>query len=135
MNDVPAGGWIAITSRALPPQPRLVQTSASLEVMAEALFETVPVSDRTATPLVGWLADADDEDALDAFFTVQGSARDAERRALEMGRVADLPDDPWSDVSAIVAVAAPVEFVFYVCVGQGEHVAAPLFTAAAQLAA
>ncbi|MFP3464134.1 hypothetical protein [Leifsonia sp. SIMBA_070] len=135
LNDVPAGGWIAITSRTLPPQPRLVPTGASIEDLAEALFESVPVSDRAAAPLVGWLADADDDAALDAFFTVQGAARDAERRVLEMGRLTELPENPWHDASAIITVDSSVDFAFFVCVGQGEHAAAPLFTAARRLAA
>ena len=135
LDSAPAGSWIAVTSRSLAPQPHILESSASLEAMAEALFGAVPVSDRSVSPLVGWLADASDDDSLDAFFAFQGSARDAERRALEMGRIVDLPADPWSGVAAVVSVPSDVDFAFFVCIGAGEHIPAPLFGTARDLAA
>ncbi|MDN4613869.1 hypothetical protein P5G50_05325 [Leifsonia sp. F6_8S_P_1B] len=134
VDAVPAGGWIALTSRHVQPQPGAVPTDASLEAVVEALLGSLALSDQAAVPLVGWIADAADDDCLDAFFTVQGIARDAERRPLEMGRLTELPDDALCGVDAVIGVDCPADVVFFLCVGQGEHVAAPLFGAVAQQA-
>lgn len=135
LDAAPAGSWIAVTSRSLAPQPNVVESTDSLDAVAEALFEVVPVSDRSTVPLVGWLADASDNDSLDAFFAFQGSARDAERRVLEMGRLVELPENPWSGVSAVITVPSEADFVFFVCIGEGEHIPAPLFRETRELAA
>jgi len=135
LGAAPAGSWIAVTSRSVAPQPHVVESTASVEAVAEALFEVVPVSDRSTVPLVGWLADASDDESLDAFFAFQGSARDAERRALEMGRLVELPEDPWSGVAAVLTVESEADFAFFVCIGEGEHIPAPLFRRAHELAA
>lgn len=134
VDAVPAGGWIAITSRRTQPRPDAVQTESSLEAVVEALLGSLALSDRAAVPLVGWIADPDDDACLDAFFAVQGIARDAERRPLEMGRLPELPDDALCGVDAVIGVDCPADAVFFLCVGQGEHVPAALFGAARQLA-
>ena len=135
LDTVPAGGWIAITSRPQPDRPQVVNATVSIAELADALFDSVAVSGRADVPLIAWLEDASDDDALDAFFTVQGVARDAERRVLEMGRLLDLPEDALRDAGAVIVVPSPADFAFFVCVGQGEHTPAPLFGSFAELAA
>ena len=135
LDAAPAGSWIGVTSRRLAPEPHILESTHPLETIAAALFEAVPVSDRAPVPLVGWLANEADDDSLDAFFAFQGAARDAERRPLEMGRVLELPEDAWRGTSAVITVTAEADFAFFVCVGQGEHVAGPLFRPAGVLAA
>jgi hypothetical protein len=132
VDAVPAGGWIAITSRPVQPQPGAVPTESSLEAVVEALLGSLALSDQATVPLVGWIADAADDDCLDAFFAVQGIARDAERRPLEMGRLPELPEDAPRGVDAVIGVDCPADVVFFLCVGQGEHVPAPLFGAVRQ---
>jgi len=135
LTTLTSGQWIAITSRPVPNRADSVTVDSPLEETISAIFTALPVSDATDTPLVGWLGDPANDAGLDAFFTVQGLARDIERRPLEMGRLRDLPDDPWQNVAAVVTVPAATEFVFFVCVGHGEQTPVTLFGARQHLAA
>lgn len=135
LTTLASGQWIAITSHPVPNRADSLTVDAPIDETISAILTALPVSDATDTPLVGWLGDPADDDALDAFFTVQGLARDLERRPLEMGRLQDLPDDPWQNVAAVVTVPGDTEFVFFVCVGHGEQTPVTLFGARQHLAA
>ena len=134
LSAVRSGQWIAVTS--LPIDDRAVtRGDGSLEEVADAIFSFVPVSRNTSTPLVAWLGAPDDDAHLDAFFAFQGIVRDAERRTLEMARLEELPAGVFADAAAVVTVPSPTDFVFFVCVGQGEHEVSPLVASARDLAA
>lgn len=120
-----AGRWIAISSLEAS-RARGIASGTSLERLAAALFPVLPISSTTSTPLVGWLADPNDESSIDAFYTVQGTARDAERRAFEMQGVSALPDGVWEDVDTVITVESDADFVFFVCVGGAPHEAVDL---------
>jgi hypothetical protein len=94
-----------------------VPAGVGIELLAASLFPALPVSRNTPTPLIAWLEDASDDESLDAFFTVQGTARDTERRGLEMERLIEVPAHVWENVDTIVTVESRVDFVFFVCVG------------------
>lgn len=116
VDDVAPGRWIAISSLDASRGTGLA-SGVSIERLTAALFPVLPISAATATPLVGWLADPSDDASIDAFYTVQGTARDAERRSFEMLSLAALPDDVWHAVDAVITVDAQEDFVFFVCVG------------------
>ncbi|WP_285115417.1 hypothetical protein [Leifsonia sp. fls2-241-R2A-40a] len=120
LEAVKPGGWIAITSVAAPGTADTITVDAPLDRMAPALFQAVPLSSQ-AEPIIGWLADAADDDALDAFFAVQGSARDAERRSFEMGRLLEVPSEVWDNVELTLVVDSPAEFTFFACTGGSQH--------------
>jgi hypothetical protein len=94
-----------------------VPAGVGIELLAASLFPAIPVSRNTPTPLIAWLEDASDDESLDAFFTVQGTARDTERRALEMERLIEVPTHVWENVDTIVTVDSRVDFAFFICVG------------------
>jgi hypothetical protein len=120
IEAVKPGRWIAITSVGGPAAVPTIDVDTPLDRMAPALFQVVPLSAQ-AEPIIGWLADAADDDALDAFFTVQGSARDAERRSFEMGRLLEVPAHAWDNVALTITVESPAEFTFFVCTGGSQH--------------
>ncbi|MFF1573879.1 hypothetical protein ACFVWR_14125 [Leifsonia sp. NPDC058292] len=135
VHSVKAGGWIAITSRTLPAGRPSVDSSITVEQLAPALFPVLPVSSVTDTPLLAWLAEPGAEESLDAFFTVQGSARDAERRTIEMAELSDLPSHAWDNVDTVITVESDVDFAFFVCVGGESHDVAALLTDRIRIAA
>jgi len=94
-----------------------VSAGVGIERLSASLFAATSISTKAETPLIGWLADASDEESLDAFFTVQGTARDSERRELEMGRLTEVPSEAWENVDTVVTVDSEVDFVFFICVG------------------
>jgi len=115
-----AGHWIAISS--LPAsRTRGVASDVPVERLAGALFPILPISSNTPTPLVGWLADPTDDASIDAFYAVQGTARDSERRTFEMQNLSTLPETIWDDVDQVITVDAEEDFVFFVCVGGAPH--------------
>lgn len=116
VDDIAPGRWIAISSLDASRSAGLA-SGVSIERLTAALFPVLPVSANTATPLVGWLADPNDDASIDAFYTVQGTARDSERRSFEMLNLTRLPDDIWHAVDAVITVDAAEDFVFFVCVG------------------
>lgn len=119
VDDVDPGRWIAISSLDAT-RGVGVASGVSVERLTAALFPVLPISAATATPLIAWLADPSDDASIDAFYTVQGTARDAERRSFEMLSLAALPDGVWHAVDAVITVDAPEDFVFFVCVGGRE---------------
>jgi hypothetical protein len=119
VDDVAPGRWIAISSLDASRRVGLA-SGATVERLTAALFGVLPISAATATPLIGWLADPGDNASIDAFYTVQGTARDAERRTIEMLSLTAVPDDAWHAVDAVITVDAPQDFVFFVCVGGRE---------------
>jgi len=134
LSGVRSGQWIAVTS--LPVEHRTAtRGDGGLAEVADAIFSILPVSRCTPLPLVGWLADADDDAHLDAFFAFQGIARDAERREFEMARLEQLPVDIWSGAAVVVTVPSVEDFAFFVCVGHGEHRVSPLLLAEDEIAA
>jgi len=120
VNGVEAGRWIAISSLGAS-SARDLASGASLERLTAALFPVLPISANTPTPLMGWLADPGDEESIDAFYTMQGTARDSERRTFEMQQLPVLPQNVWDDVDAVINVDSDAEFVFFVCVGGAPH--------------
>lgn len=136
LTEVPSGEWIAITSTTTASaHPRTVTVESPLETTVEAILTALPISSEAPIPLAGWIDDPTDDAGLDAFFAVQGMARDIERRPLEMGRLPHLPQDPWRNVATLVVVPSPVPFAFFLCVGRGEHVPVTLFGTAQRAAA
>ena len=135
LTTLTSGQWIAVTSRTVSAHTDRLTVDTSLDETITAILTALPVNDRAGTPLVGWLGDPSDDAGLDAFFTVQGIARDTERRPLEMGRLQALPDDPWRNVAAIVTVPSSTDFVFFLCIGHGEQTPVTLFDTRRHLAA
>jgi hypothetical protein len=115
-----AGRWIAISSLDSTRAQGIVG-GASLERLVAALFSVLPISANTDSPLLGWIADASDEASIDAFYTVQGTARDSERRSFEMQVLPTIPDEVWEDVDAVITVDSTEDYVFFVCVGGAPH--------------
>jgi len=117
VERVKPGRWLAIASSGIAEEMAHVPAGVGIERLSSSLFAVMSVSKTAGSPLIGWLADASDDESLDAFFTVQGTARDSERRELEMGRLPEVPDHAWHNVDTVVAVESTAEFVFFVCVG------------------
>jgi L-fucose mutarotase/ribose pyranase (RbsD/FucU family) len=115
-----AGRWIAISSLGAP-STRAIASDASVDRLAAALFPLLPISAHTPSPLIAWLSDPSDEEGIDAFYAVQGTARDSERRTFEMQTLSSIPDYVWDNVDAVITVDARVDFVFFVCVGGEPH--------------
>ena len=111
------GQWLAIASPRVSHGKGAVSAGVGIERLSASLFAATSISTKAETPLIGWLADASDEESLDAFFTVQGTARDSERRELEMGRLTEVPSEAWENVDTVVTVDSEVDFVFFICVG------------------
>jgi L-fucose mutarotase/ribose pyranase (RbsD/FucU family) len=129
-----AGRWIAISSLDAS-RTRGIASDVSVERLSAALFPLLPISAHTPSPLIGWLADPSDDASIDAFYTVQGTARDAERRTFEMQILSAIPDAVWEDVDATITVDSDADFVFFVCVGGAPHTVVDLTRERAQQAA
>jgi hypothetical protein len=129
-----AGRWIAISSLGASGSGSIA-SDASVDRLVAALFPLLPISGLTPSPLIAWLADPSDEEAIDAFYAVQGTARDSERRTFEMKSLSSIPDAVWDNVDAVITVDAKADFVFFVCVGGEPHTVVDLTQQGARQAA
>ncbi|WP_374008206.1 hypothetical protein [Leifsonia sp. LS-T14] len=127
IETIRPGQWLAIASPRIAEGRAALTAGVGIERLSASLFAAMPISTEARTPLIGWLADASEDESLDAFFTVQGTARDSERRELHMGRLVDVPAETWENVDTVVAVDSAVDFVFFVCVGGDSESVADLF--------
>ena len=126
LDDLRPGDWLALASANAPmlERTRSLTVDASLEDVAAAVFEILPISRDTLQPLAGWAVDDRDPRFTDLAFAVQGLASDGSGRRQE---IYALPDDVLVDCAAdgvTSTVRVPWDgapFLFLVCVGGARH--------------
>lgn len=125
LDDLRPGDWLALASANAPmlEGTRSLTVDASLERVAESVFDILPVSRDTRRPLAAWSVEADDPRFADLASAVQGLATDGSGRRHELSVLPDAVLVECADgITSTVRVpwdGAP--FLFLVCVGGAPH--------------
>lgn len=126
LDDLRPGEWLALASANAPllERTRSLSVDASLERVAAAVVDVLPISRDTHRPLAAWAVDTGDAVFDDLGLAVQGLASDGSGRRQELLLLSDdvLVDVAADAVDSTIRVpwqGAP--FLFLICAGGGRH--------------
>lgn len=111
LDSIRPGQSLALLSGDSPHQrlglPLLEIPPITVEQAVEAIFSALPLASDGRAPLLSWLADSADENAMDIAYAIRGLATDAELRPIEMVTLAEQRDFTDAMHTAVATLTFP----------------------------